>query len=255
MSLAAHGIALRVPGRTLVEDLSFELAPGACAALLGRNGAGKSTLLHTLAGLRPCQAGRVTLDGEDVHRMRRTAAALRIGVLLQQEHESHWGDVAAYVALGRLPHEGNWPAAAPEATAGQVHDALEAMDLLDQAAQPYRTLSGGERQRARIAQLLVQDPQVLLLDEPLAHLDPRHQLLAMERFAALARAGRTVLMSLHEPLWASRYCDYALLLYDSAHFRHGPAVDVLTQAHLEALYGCRLAAVEALDRTLLFPSV
>src|SRR5690606_36833926 len=82
MSLAAHGIALRVPGRPLVEDLSFELAPGARAALLGRNGAGKSTLLHTLAGLRPCQAGRVTLDGEDVHRMRRTAAALRIGVLL-----------------------------------------------------------------------------------------------------------------------------------------------------------------------------
>lgn len=255
MSLAAHAITLRVPGRTLVERLSFELAPGRCAALLGRNGAGKSTLLHALAGLRACEAGQITLDGEDVHHMRRTAAALRIGILLQDDHESYWGSVAGYVALGRLPRESQWFAGAPEAGAAEVREALRAMDLLDHADQAYRTLSGGERQRARIAQLLVQDPQVLLLDEPLTHLDLGHQLLVMERFAALAREGRIVLMSLHEPLWAIRYCDFALLLYDSARFRHGAAPEVLTRAHLEALYGCRLAAVEVLDRTLLFPSV
>lgn len=254
MTLATHNLALRVPGRTLVEELSFELAPGACCALLGRNGAGKTNVLLALAGLRGCDAGHVSLAGQALHEFSRAETAQRIGILLQEEHESFWGTVEEYVMLGCAPRDGHWFGSAPAAST-PARDAIATMQLADHAQQPYRTLSGGERQRARIAQLLAQDPHVLLLDEPLTHLDLGHQVLAMERFAALARSGRIVLMILHEPLWASRYCDQALLLYDSARFCFGAAPDVLTREHLETLYGCRLEPIVLHDRTLLLPSV
>jgi iron complex transport system ATP-binding protein len=239
MTLAARGLRLAVPGRTLVSGLDVALAPGQCWALLGPNGAGKTSLLHALAGLRDPDAGAVTLNDAPLTGLARREVARRVGILLQDETESFWGSTLEYAMLGRYAHQlGMF---APDAAAeGAARTALAEVDLAAHAAQPYRTLSGGERQRARLAQLLVQAPEWLLLDEPLAHLDLGHQLAAMEMVARLARAGRGVMLALHEPLWAARYCGHALLLYDSGRFRHGPAQEVLTQDHLEALYGCRL---------------
>jgi iron complex transport system ATP-binding protein len=240
MRLAAQGLKLAVPGRVLVDGLDLELAPGECWALLGPNGAGKTSLLHALAGLGAPAAGTVTLDGAPLAALARREVARRVGVLLQDETESFWGSTLEYAMLGRLAHATGLlgPDAGAEAAA---RVALDEFDLGAHAAQPYRTLSGGERQRARLAQLVVQSPQCWLLDEPLAHLDLRHQFAVMEALSRRAASGCAVLMALHEPLWAARYCGHALLLYDSGRFRHGPAQDVLTQDHLEALYGCRLA--------------
>jgi iron complex transport system ATP-binding protein len=103
-------------------------------------------------------------------------------------------------------------------------------------------LSGGERQRARLAQLLVQSPRYLLLDEPLTHLDLRHQLATMALLARLAAEGHGVVMALHEPWLAARYCGHALLLYDPARFSLGPAARLLGRESLERLYGCSLEA-------------
>lgn len=252
--LSVHNLRLSVPGRILIHDLCFTLPQGTCAALLGRNGVGKTTLLQALAGLRNCEAGEIHYEGQPIRQLARRDAGRRIGMLFQSEQESFWGTVAEYVALGRLPHQEGW-LRANDADATAVRTALRTMELNDHANQAYRTLSGGERQRTRIAQLLAQDPQLLLLDEPLSHLDLGHQALAMSHFRALARAGRTVLMSLHEPLWASRYCDTALLLYNTGHFCHGPASDILTLERLETLYGCRLESVALHDRRLFVPSV
>jgi iron complex transport system ATP-binding protein len=252
MTLAAHGLKLAVPGRTLVEGLDLAIAPGECWALLGPNGAGKTSLLHSLAGLRRPDGGAIALDGTAAESIPRREFARRVGILLQDETESFWGSVLDYALLGRVPHEAGL--FAPEArAAGAAHAALAEVDLARRAAQPYRTLSGGERQRARLAQLLVQAPAVWLLDEPLAHLDLGHQLAAMELVRRLARDGRAVAMALHEPLWAARYCDHALLLYDSGRFRHGPVREVLTQENLEALYGCRLAPAAGQPAPLFLP--
>jgi iron complex transport system ATP-binding protein len=252
MTLAAHGLTLAVPGRTLVDRLELALAPGECWAVLGPNGAGKTSLLHALAGLRRPEAGGVALDGAAVDSLARRDFARRVGILLQEETESFWGSVLDYVLLGRLPHETGL--FAPDAGAtGKALSALGEVDLALRASQPYRTLSGGERQRARLAQLLVQAPSVWLLDEPLAHLDLGHQLAAMELARRLARDGCAVAMALHEPLWAARYCGHALLLYDSGRFRHGPVHEVLTQENLEALYGCRLAPAADVSPPLFVP--
>ncbi|HKY02075.1 MAG TPA: ABC transporter ATP-binding protein [Burkholderiales bacterium] len=249
--LRASGLRLQVPGRILVDALDFDLQPGRCCALLGRNGSGKSSLLLALAGLRPSQGGEVRYA--DTPLPAGPQRALHIGALLQDEPDSFWGSTLDYVALGRVAHAGALVGIDDTARALALK-ALRDMDLDMHASQSYRSLSGGERQRARIAQVLTQDPQVFLLDEPLTHLDLGHQLLVMEHFAQLTRLDRSVLMSLHEPLWAASYCADALLLYDAGRFRLGSAREVLTIENLEALYGCRLESVISGDRALFIPS-
>jgi len=253
MTLAARGLTLRVPGRTLVDTLEVEVKAGERWAVLGPNGAGKSSVLAALAGLRAAAGGAVTLDGRQVSEYGRRDLARHVGILLQDEPESFWGSTLDYVRLGAIARGGTGFTSDP-AIDRDARDAIAALDLGTRAAQPYRTLSGGERQRARIAQLLVQAPGYLLLDEPLTHLDLRHQLATLERLVALAHEGRAVVMALHEPWLAARYCDHALLLYDSARFSAGPAETLLRREPLEQLYGCTLEAFAEAGRRL-FPPV
>ncbi len=237
--LAARAIGIRAGGRALVDGLDLDLAPGQCWALLGPNGAGKSSLMLALAGLRRPAAGAVALESRPLETWRRSELARRIGILLQDDTSEFWGSALEYVRLGRYPHSGAPWGGDAQGDAG-ARAWLERLDLADRAGQDYATLSGGERQRARIAQLLVQDPALLLLDEPLSHLDLRHQVQVMELLAERARSGRAVLMALHQPSLAARYCDHAVLLYDAGRSSAGPCADMLTRSRLEALYRCRL---------------
>lgn len=241
--LEARGLTLEVPGRVLCRELAFAVKPGECWGILGNNGSGKTTLVHVLGGLRMSAAGSVSLEGRDIADFGRRELARRIGVLLQEEAHGFWGNVMEYVLLGRHPHARAMFGWMPEDKEAALA-ALERMDLAGIAYRSLNTLSGGERQRARIAQLLVQAPQFLLLDEPLQHLDLRHQLEAMELLRGLAlQEGKGLVMVLHENLWAGRYCDHLVLLHDGGRAVSGRAADLLSHASLEALYGCALAEV------------
>lgn len=238
MRLAAQGLAIGFGTRVLRRDLDLELQPGECWALLGNNGTGKSTLLHVLAGLRPGLAGGVRLDGIEIGRLASSERARRIGLLLQEEPGAFWGTLLEYVLLGRYPHR-RWLLGATARDEAIVREALARTGLAALAARTLSTLSGGERQRARLAQILAQDPDVYLLDEPLQHLDLRHRLEAMRLLRELAHAGgKSVLMVVHDPAYARRYCDRALLLFDDGAVRVGPAAQLLTRELLESLYGC-----------------
>jgi iron complex transport system ATP-binding protein len=237
--LAASAIGLSAGGRELVRGLDLSLAPGQCWGLLGRNGAGKTSLILALAGLRAPQSGSVALDGVPLAAMRRAEVARRVAVLLQDEESDFWGSVLDFVMLGRYPSSRS-SFRRDEDGVAQARRRLAELDLADREAQAYRTLSGGERQRSRIAQLLVQDADVLLLDEPLQHLDLRHQAAVMHLLASSAGGGKTVLTSLHEPGHAARHCGFSVLLYDAGRASLGRSSDMLTQANLEALYQCRL---------------
>jgi iron complex transport system ATP-binding protein len=187
--LEAKGLSLSAGGRELVRALDLSLAPGQCWSLLGRNGAGKTSLIHALAGLRRPQSGAVALDGVPLASIGRKDIARRVAVLLQDEETDFWGSVIDFVMLGRYPRSGSAWSRDAESLA-QAGRWLAELELADRAAQAYRTLSGGERQRARIAQLLLQDSGVMLLDEPLQHLDLRHQAIVMGTLAARLREKR-----------------------------------------------------------------
>jgi iron complex transport system ATP-binding protein len=237
--LEAAGLSLSAGNRELVRALDLALAPGQFWALLGRNGAGKTSLILALAGLRAPQSGKVALAGAPLAAYRRSELARRVAVLLQDEDTDFWGSVLDYVMLGRYPRSrSTW--GRDEEGAALARLRLAELDLADHSSQAYRTLSGGERQRARIAQVLVQDADIVLLDEPLQHLDLRHQGQVMRIFAGCARDGKTVLAALHEPGHAARHCGFSLLLYDAGRASLGHSSDMLTRANLEALYQCRL---------------
>jgi iron complex transport system ATP-binding protein len=143
------------------------------------------------------------------------------------------------VLLGRYPHVENmfgWD----DIDQDIAIRAIERMELTGLAHRSLGTLSGGERQRARIALLLAQSPQCYLLDEPLQHLDLRHQLLAMMLFGELARQGNALMMVLHDVGWASRFCDRVLMLFDNGRAITGSVKEILNQPNLESLYQCNM---------------
>lgn len=236
--LQTQNLTLQYPGKLLCRDLSLTVKPGECWAILGQNGSGKTTLIHALGGLRPSD-NSVTVAGKAPQTWPRRELARQLGIMLQEEPGEFWGNVQEYVMLGRHPHVKNlfgWEA--------MDHDiamqAIARMELTDFTGRPLDTLSGGERQRARIALLLAQSPQCYLLDEPLQHLDLRHQLAAMTLFRDLARQGSAVMMVLHDIAWADRYCDHVLMLFDHGRALAGRKEELLTRANLEALYQCSL---------------
>jgi iron complex transport system ATP-binding protein len=236
--LAAQDLTLGFPGRVLRQGMDLEVGPGECWAVLGNNGSGKTTLLYALTGLRPPLSGRVLLDGIELSRVAHAARARKVGLLLQEETAAFWGTLLDFVLLGRYPHR-RWMLGGDAADEAFARTALERVDLAGREARMLSTLSGGERQRARIALILTQDPDVYLLDEPLQHLDLRHQLetLALLRDLAQQR-GKAVVMALHEPAHARRFCDRALLLFEDGRTQTGPASELLARAVLERLYGC-----------------
>ncbi len=243
--LQTHGVDTGYPGRPLVRGLDLCIEAGQVWALLGNNGAGKSTLLLALSGLRPTQAGAIELDGRPLASFTAAARARRIGLLLQEDLSGFWGTLRDYVLLGRYPHRRSlwgWG----ECDVACAEAAIAEMDLDGRAHRPLAALSGGERQRARLAMLLAQAPALLLLDEPLQHLDLRHQRDVLVRLCRWAGEGdRAVVMSLHDPVAARRFCDHALLLYDDGSWRAGRADSLLDDTTLEGLYGCALGGEDA----------
>lgn len=210
--------------------------------ILGRNGAGKSTLLSTLAGLHKPAGGAVLLDGEDAALLHPRQAALRRAWLGQFQNDPFGSTVLETALTGRHPHLGRWDWESTK-DADLARSALRAVGLAGMEGRQIHTLSGGERQRLALATLLTQAPPLYLLDEPLSHLDLNHQMAALELFSSAARDGGVV-MVLHDPALAHRFCDRALLVYGDGQTRLGTVDDILTAAMLSELYGYGLRQIE-----------
>jgi len=242
-----------VGGLTVCRELELSLQPGQCWGLLGPNGAGKTTLLHTLAGLRPPQAGEIRLAGTPLKALSRRRRAQLLGLLPQDSKDPLPATVLETALIGRHPHlhAWQWESAADLET---VRAILAAVELAGLEQRPVDTLSGGERRRLAIATLLAQAPQVYLLDEPANHLDLRHQISLLEllRDRALA-AGGALMMSLHDLNLAARFCDHLLLLFGDGDSLAAPAAEALTPANLQRLYRHPVLVIEADGRQVFIP--
>ncbi|MEN8169522.1 MAG: ABC transporter ATP-binding protein [Pseudomonadota bacterium] len=234
-TLTAKGLDIKAGERRLCEGLNLTLAPNQCWAILGGNGSGKTTLLHTLAGLLPIINGDIHIDDSPITTLPRRTIAQQLGLLLQQSHDPFPTTVLETVLSGRHPHLGRWQQEGDKDMA-IARDALALMDLTEMEQRMVQTLSGGERRRLSIATLLTQAPQLLLLDEPLNHLDLHHQQQLLHHLRTLTEQGKTVVMVLHEPNQALRYCDSALLLYGNGKWDSGECNELLTVERLGRLY-------------------
>ena len=234
--LRAVDVTRTVHGRDLVESATLEVRAGELVGLIGPNGAGKSTLLSVLAGLDAPRRGTVSLDGTPIRDLSARRRAREIG-WLEQVQTVHWPvSVERLVALGRLPHLRGRERAGPE-DRRRIDAAIEATGCGALRARAVTTLSGGERTRVLLARVLAGDPRLILADEPVAALDPAHQLQTMELLREFARDGRGCVAVLHELSLAARWCDRLYLMHRGRIDAEGPPDEVLDARRLRDVYG------------------
>jgi iron complex transport system ATP-binding protein len=251
--LETRDLSLRIGQRLLVRELSVTFEAGQNWAILGANGSGKTTLLHTLAGLRRTDGGAVLLNGQTIDNVPRRVRTQTLGMLFQDAPNTFPATVFETVLGGRHPHLGFWQSesAADHALA---HAALAAVGLADFGGRSVATLSGGERRRVEVATLLAQDAPLCLLDEPVNHLDPRHQIALLRLVCARAQhSGHLNLLVLHDVNLALRFCSHGLLLLTDGSTRHGRLDDILDSTVLEKLYGCAMREIRSAAERFFFP--
>jgi len=231
-------VTFRHPGavRDALHDVTCQLAGGGVTAILGPNGAGKSTFVRLLIGLASPTSGSVQFRGRSLEKWPRGAIAREIGFVPQGEESVFPITVREVVAMGRYPHLGPWRAESDE-DRRLVRHALEDVDAFPFADRPFSTLSGGEQQRVRIARALAQHGSAIVLDEPTAGLDVRHEIELFALLRGLAADGRTVVLVTHNLSLAARLADRILLFADGTLVAHGTAAAVLTGDTLSTVYG------------------
>ena len=243
-------VSATLGSRRVVDHVSADLA-GGLIGLIGPNGAGKSTLVRAIAGLIPAE-GTIEIDGAPIAAMPLRERARRIAYLPQGQ-TVHWPlTVERLVALGRLPHLA--PFARPGSIDAQaIESALERAELLSLRERPVDELSGGERARVLLARALAVEAPLLLADEPLAALDPAHQIEVMALLRAEAAHGATVIAVLHDLTLAARWCDRLLLIDRGKLIADGKPADVLTANRIDAVYGVSAFIGEAAGEPLIVP--
>lgn len=230
--LSVDRLSVSLRDHEVLRDVSFEVEAGECVGLLGPNGAGKTTLMRAVLGLIPHQ-------GESSISSKAPAERAQMASWMPQTREIAWPvTVERLVMLGRIPHMAGGQRPKPE-DHEKVEAALAAMDLDVFRKRTATHLSGGEQARVLIARALAQDTPLILADEPVAGLDPAHQISTMQTFAELARTGRSVIVSLHDLGLAARHCTRLILLSNGRIAEDGPPGTVLTLDRMADVFGIR----------------
>lgn len=235
-TLTINSISLKIKDNDILKDVSTSLNSGEMVGLIGPNGAGKSSLIKAILGLLDSTSGSITLDGEDFSALPIKERAKHIAYAAQGA-PVHWPlTVDNIVALGRLPHMNPWRQMSTQ-DKRIIMDVLLQTDTEHLKDRSVMTLSGGERARVLLARALATNADFLLADEPIASLDPAHQLQIMDILKAQSARGKGVCVVLHDLSLALRFCDRLILLHEGSLVADGTADEVLTNSILKAVFG------------------
>jgi iron complex transport system ATP-binding protein len=224
----------------ILEAFNLTVETGEFLGIIGPNGSGKTSLLKLMAGLLHPQDGMVRLQDRDLSTLPQREIARHVAIVPQESHVFFPFTVAELVLMGRFVHQRGWGWESAE----DLRIAFRAMEIMDVerlAKRTFSELSGGERHRAMIARALAQQAPILLLDEPTAFLDLKHQIDVYAILKGLRRdQGVTIVLVSHDLNLASQHCEALLLLHEGRPFRTGPPAEVLTAEHLRMVYGCEV---------------
>lgn len=245
-SLVANNICVEADGATIVDDVSLSVQPGELVAILGANGAGKTSLLRALLGITASTRGSAQLQGKDCFKLSPSDRAKLVSYLPQRRPLAWPYKVYDVVALGRFAHGAALGrlAAADEAA---VNDAIAACKLCKLQNRSTDSLSGGELARVHFARTIAAKTPLLVADEPVAELDPRHQILVADLVRKFVDDGGGALVVLHEVALAARIADRLIWMKDGAIVAEGLPQDTLNSETMEAVYGVRAHVVKDTD--------
>ncbi|RDH83323.1 MAG: ABC transporter [endosymbiont of Escarpia spicata] len=248
--LRGTALSLSIGDQPILEAVDIELKKGEILGLIGPNGAGKSSLLRCLAGSVRTDSGVLQLGQQRFVDIPRNERARRIAYLPQQT-EVHWPlSVTRIIELGRIPHLEPWGKLS-ERDQQVIESVIADADLLPFRHRPFNTLSGGERARVLLARALAAEPEILLADEPVAALDPAHQLDVMEMLAEHCSRGNAAIVVLHDLRLAAHFCQRLQLLHQGCTLAVGKLGEVLTPDNLENAYQIHLPDTQSAIDTLL----
>lgn len=250
--ICLENVQLGYDQRVVLRDLNLEIAPGEVFGLVGPNGSGKTTLLRAISRRLPPQAGALYLDGRRLHELSPRELARELAALEQEISCSFGFTVRELVELGRLPHRDRW-----QRLSQKDHEivtrAMALTHTLEFSERKIHSLSSGERQRVWLALAVAQEPKVLLLDEPTAHLDLNYQLEIMELIRSLAQRNLTVLVSLHDLNLALRYTDRVALLSEGRIIAVGEPERVLTPELIERVFRTKVRIINGTGDLYIVP--
>lgn len=238
--LEVKNLEIKYGKRVLLKDLSFTIKEGEFVGILGVNGAGKTSLLKTMLNLIPMTKGEILFKNKNRSRWPATELAKKMTYLEQNKKVAWPLHAEAVVGLGLYPF------AEKKISHTQIHDAMQKTECLHLASKPIDQLSGGEQTLVLLARTLVSNPDLLLMDEPISNLDPRHELNIMNLLSSLMAQKKTVITVLHSLSLAAQFCTRIILLHEGQIFADGKPEDVLTSKNLKDVYGIE-AQIEKRD--------
>ena len=234
--LSGHNIDYRIEAIRILEDIDIQVETGELVGLIGPNGAGKSSLLRLLTGVETCTGGEVRFEDKPLSVMPATQRAQRMGYLVQGAM-AHWPfSVEKVVELGRIPYQKWWQQPSGE-DQQKVEAAMTKTETLAFRNRIVTTLSGGEQTLVMLARIFATEPELIFADEPVAALDPYHQLHVMEILRNHAAANRAAIVVLHDLSLAARFCDRLYLLNHGKLDCSGSVSEVLTRENIARVYG------------------
>ncbi|MCC2108547.1 MAG: ABC transporter ATP-binding protein [Hyphomicrobiales bacterium] len=251
MRIDIAAATMRIEGATILDRVDLVLTPGEIVGLIGPNGAGKSTLLKAIAGLSSLSEGTIRYDGARAKEIGAARLARRLAYLAQDGEVSWPLRVDHVVGLGRLPHRTPF-AGESEEDRGAIERAMALAEVAQFRARTVQSLSGGERMRVLLARALAVESEILLADEPVAAVDPLHQLRVMDLLRQVAASGKCVVVVLHDLALAARFCNRLVVLAEGRKLLDGPP-EALTDAIIARAYGVSTLRGEHLGQAFILP--